>query len=257
MGYYTIYDILTGNPGTITYNEINDLNSKDEKNNKKLYEWHTNVRVITKDGISDIGYYDLDGAVFVKTKKSILGLSYNSKKRYDVKDDYTNIDADGFLLNNEVYNILTSHKDYKKCINKNTLYTLISSYIPKKSKKLNPQFKMQQIDISDIINPQVSIIKKNKWMLVNPKLNTKDGKRNKSRIKKIVNDFIKFSCSLNNKNKTSKTSKSSTKSNKSTRKGPSDSATKFAVGKKKKGNDGNMWVVTKTKSGVKRWKRNK
>ena len=51
--------------------------------------------------------------------------------------------------------------------------------------------------------------------------------------------------------------KSSTKSNKSTRKGPSDSATKFAVGKKKKGNDGNMWVVTKTKSGVKRWKRNK
>ena len=32
---------------------------------------------------------------------------------------------------------------------------------------------------------------------------------------------------------------------------------KICCWKKKKGNDGNMWVVTKSKSGVKRWKRNK
>ena len=39
------------------------------------------------------------------------------------------------------------------------------------------------------------------------------------------------------------------------RKGPEDSATKFSVGTKKKGNDGNTWAITKNKNGVKRWQR--
>ena len=34
---------------------------------------------------------------------------------------------------------------------------------------------------------------------------------------------------------------------------PSESATKFKVGSKKKGNDGNMWIVVENKNGVKRW----
>jgi hypothetical protein len=38
-----------------------------------------------------------------------------------------------------------------------------------------------------------------------------------------------------------------------TRKGPSSSATKFSVGTKKKGNDGNMWKIVKTNNGTKRW----
>lgn len=38
-----------------------------------------------------------------------------------------------------------------------------------------------------------------------------------------------------------------------TRKGPSSSATKFSVGTKKKGNDGNMWKIVKNKNGTKRW----
>ena len=39
------------------------------------------------------------------------------------------------------------------------------------------------------------------------------------------------------------------------RKGPSDSATKFSVGTKKKGNDGNMWKIVENKNGTKRWKK--
>ena len=39
------------------------------------------------------------------------------------------------------------------------------------------------------------------------------------------------------------------------RKGPSESATTCAVGTKKKGNDRNMWVIIKSKNGVKRWKK--
>ena len=37
------------------------------------------------------------------------------------------------------------------------------------------------------------------------------------------------------------------------RKSPTESATLFKVGTKKKGNDGNMWEVKTTKTGVKRW----
>ena len=37
------------------------------------------------------------------------------------------------------------------------------------------------------------------------------------------------------------------------RKSPTESATQFKVGTKKKGNDGNMWEVKTTKTGVKRW----
>jgi hypothetical protein len=37
------------------------------------------------------------------------------------------------------------------------------------------------------------------------------------------------------------------------RKGPASSATKFSVGTKKKGNDGNMWKIVENKNGTKRW----
>lgn len=38
------------------------------------------------------------------------------------------------------------------------------------------------------------------------------------------------------------------------RKAPSDSATKFKVGKKMRGNDGNIWIIIKASNGVQRWK---
>lgn len=46
----------------------------------------------------------------------------------------------------------------------------------------------------------------------------------------------------------SKTSKKIT-----TRKSPSDSATHYKLGTKKVGNDGKMWIITETVSGIKRW----
>ena len=45
------------------------------------------------------------------------------------------------------------------------------------------------------------------------------------------------------------------KTDKKGRKGPSESATKFSVGTKKQGNDGNKWVIIATSSGTHRWKK--
>jgi len=42
---------------------------------------------------------------------------------------------------------------------------------------------------------------------------------------------------------------------KNLRKGPIESATKFNLGKKKLGNDGNMWIIIANASGVHRWKK--
>lgn len=40
-----------------------------------------------------------------------------------------------------------------------------------------------------------------------------------------------------------------------TRKGPSESATKYKVGTRKLGNDGNMWIIKKASNGVQRWQK--
>jgi hypothetical protein len=37
------------------------------------------------------------------------------------------------------------------------------------------------------------------------------------------------------------------------RRSPTESATKFPVGTKKRGNDGNMWIIVKNKNGIHRW----
>ena len=42
---------------------------------------------------------------------------------------------------------------------------------------------------------------------------------------------------------------------KMTRPSPTESATKYKIGTKKKGNDNNTWIVVKTKNGIKRWKK--
>ena len=51
--------------------------------------------------------------------------------------------------------------------------------------------------------------------------------------------------------------KKSSANKKKDRPSPSESATKFKVGTKKKGNDGNMWIIVENKNGVKRWSKNK
>ncbi len=40
-----------------------------------------------------------------------------------------------------------------------------------------------------------------------------------------------------------------------TRKSPTESATLFTLGTIMKGNDGNMWIITETKTNIKRWKK--
>jgi hypothetical protein len=65
---------------------------------------------------------------------------------------------------------------------------------------------------------------------------------------KTFNNYMKYFEKIINKS----LNKSLTNKKKD-RPSPSESATKFKVGKKKKGNDGNMWIIVENKNGVKRW----
>ena len=81
--------------------------------------------------------------------------------------------------------------------------------------------------------------KKSEWyLLFSPTENTTESKQN---IKRILNNVKK----LNKKQSKEKKNRPS----------PSESATQFKEGTKKKGNDGKMYIITVNKNGVKRWQK--
>lgn len=87
------------------------------------------------------------------------------------------------------------------------------------------------------------------YLLYLPIGDSREAKKNSKRIEKILDRIIKGII----KNKPSKSNL--TKKLKFDRPSPSESATEFKEGTKKKGNDGNMYVVAVNKNGVKRWKK--
>ena len=190
MGFVTIYDILTDNPGIMKV-----------KYNNNLYEWHNKVRVILKDGsISDIGHYNGEGSVYIGNEKKGLLDFFSKRIEYWVVDSntiYYNDEYDGFLINNYVYSLLLKNKNYKKCTKNKNLYELLLSYIPKKKKSLSTNLiGIQQIYIpeNNNNNSDSKLIEKNMWTLINPNLSTIDGIKNKKRIETIIENFLNFAC---------------------------------------------------------------
>ena len=92
-----------------------------------------------------------------------------------------------------------------------------------------------------ILNKKLQINANNLNFLMNPLKNVK----NSQRILKIWKPIIK---------KLGKT-KPKISSNVKSRPSPSESATLYKIGHKKKGNDGNMYVIIETKNKIKRWKK--
>lgn len=85
---------------------------------------------------------------------------------------------------------------------------------------------------------------KKDWLLISPLKSKKNEERVIGNIKKLMKT-----------KKQSVKSSDSKSSKRSKRPSPAESATKFRIGSKRKGGDGNLWIVKKTKSGVRRWQR--
>ena len=128
-------------------------------------------------------------------------------------------------------------KNYGKDVNKYTRFQMF----PWTAMFLNnPNFINFEIILN--LNKKLEIDKNTINFLFDPLKN----KKNADRIIKIWKPIIK---NLKLKPKTSK------KKLKTNRPSPSESATLFKIGQKKKGNDGNLYIIVENKKKIKRWKK--
>lgn len=98
----------------------------------------------------------------------------------------------------------------------------------------------QDFDIDELLKN-----KADHYIVHSPLSNTAEGKKNATRIDsniKTIMDKMPKMPSVQKKLKPNRPS-------------PAESATLFKIGTKKKGNDGNMYIITKIKSDIKRWKK--
>ena len=168
---------------------------------------------------------------FYKNSRQPQNIDYGFIKNYDsqyynwIRYFYDNID---YVLESPLKN----SKNKKRILNINHHF----------SKKINPAF----VDFLSVykINNKIPTDKKYVWMekIMNTTWQLNDN---------LINKYMKYFEKIINNSSYEKEKISSNK--KKDRPSPSESATKFKVGTKKKGDDGNMWVIVKNKNGVKRW----
>lgn len=214
--------------GYYSKNEIEMLKKeiKPLKHTSK-YNWINNFILITPDNkivkLSDVNdnwngsFYDLNG-------KEYNAFYYFTKDGRKLK----------FLGKDKEYNNIVVHQDCYKLMNKIDYDTLINS-----DRKIDMQYQTQEPNWTKYF------FNGDEHMLESPLKN----KRNRDRVLKSFKKVPKKSSE--HKSSQPKISKNNKRSN---RPSPSESATLFNIGYKKKGNDGNMYVIIK--SGMtKRWKK--
>jgi predicted DNA-binding WGR domain protein len=194
MGGFTVNDALIDNPVSINYigNKINS----------KPFNWIKKLRVIFKNGeLSNIGYYDGEG-YFVLDDKSFF--SYISPKKYKITDMQKKkyLDGDGYIILDKTYNLLKSNKKFNDCTKNKNLYTLLENFNNSNQKKTGPPSNYtssQYVYYDPTFLNEDSILKKDIWAFTDPDINSKDGIKNKKRIEKIIDLFIKYSCKKDDK----------------------------------------------------------
>ena len=236
------------------------------KNVKKIYnklKWLSDIIIITKDKIIS------------RENIEFRGLSLSSKTSHIDKHGHESYDYEyeifksswpkshklnlipGLICHKSCYCLL--YKKFKIKFNLDYFapflheYSLLNNY----GTTINKYVELQDFILHNYLNNMDNYtsledsLLKNKEFKINIKnlnylLNPLNNKENATRIIKLWIPKIK------NKSKKSIPKKSILKK---LRPSPSDSATKYKVGEKKKGNDGNMYIIVKNKNGVKRWEK--
>ncbi len=235
-----------------------NLNSEEENITVLLPEGK-NYKAVFDNGdylfdIKEIGQYNLSFYFYGNEKyhdvtddnKDLLGLPMHTccwnlaKKKF--KHELTFED----FFNNKFEKIIPSKKkiDYFN-------YYLIEYLNYKPSYKYTLE-KYWDYNINNEVND--FLLNKMDWYIVYlPDGNSPEAKKNSKRIerniKKVINGIIKPKKENSSKDNITK------KYTKKDRPSPSESATQFKEGTKKKGNDGNMYIIVINKNGVKRWKK--
>lgn len=226
---------------------INNFN-KFKKIEKYTFSEYNNITLLLPNLIVKHGVkHDDSNEFYSKTKN--YGEVYFDDPLYD-DDDGTK----GLPMHTECWNLAKNKLKhelkfedflYNKYISKILGY---SNYIFK-SIKYGPSLKYLEqdwnVNLWEINSDAFLLNEKDWYILYKPSGKTTEAKKNSKRIIKILEKIIKGI----------KKPKENTKKLKKNRPSPSESATLFKIGTKKKGNDGNMYIISVNKNGVKRWKK--
>ncbi len=192
------------------------------------YEWlGTSVILTTDNQVINVAPYDVWDRQFIDKSGAIWSASFiledkqNPKPMYDPRSP-KHFFGDGYVMHEHCYKIMQDNYGNFKF---NDIHMGVIDH------GLAAQYELQEIPYPKYF------LESNDWLLEDPLNNEK----NKKRILKIKLPIEKELLK--------------SKQPKAGRKGPSESATSFKVGTEKKGNDGNMWVITEDKNGIKRWKK--
>lgn len=265
MGSFDVYCIICGGP-FIAYPIIKnrDLLKKYLKTNSNKYHdispdgvWEDADGIIeyikSNYNMTNSDYSKLINSVAVlnehKWLEDIIALTENTTDSVKYRDgtafDVINEKKRVFIpVNKNDPHIYCMHKKCYNLLKKNNYninFESIDDFFSKK--EFDIPYNAFEINYGDITNYQGQMFYSplayldKPYILLNPMKN----KKNASRILRLKYPFKK------NKNTTKKFNVN--------RKGPSESATLFAIGTKKKGNDGNMWIIIQDKNKIKKWKK--
>lgn len=230
MGCFDVWCPLCGAPlnGIYYVQGYEDLKDQVPPNIKRVTGWMEKVTVL------------LPNKTIMNTRE--INCSATFAKRED--EYYFDMDKnfeEGVALHDDCWRIAKKQKEklsYKNFENK----SMKNDYIGFTVKGLN--YKPIEKYWSQTFLTDVLLADKKDWLLISPLKNKKNEERVIGNIKKLMKA-----------KKQSKKSLVSKDSKGSKRPSPTGSATKFRIGSKRRGGDGNLWIVKKTKSGVRRWQR--
>ena len=171
--------------------------------------------------------YFTENPLYDDKKYSTYGLPMHTECWNLAKKNYNHeLKLDDFLFNKNILSpIKYLHRGYSTYLLKNINYGDILEY-----------YGQDFYDFKLIQN------EKHWYMYYLPSGKSEESKKNSKRISKILNTIIKGIKKPKEKKLKDRPS-------------PSESATKFKVGTKKKGNDGNMYIISSDKNNVNRWKK--
>lgn len=200
------------------------------KRYSKMSPWTTKLTLLAKGEKPEHGFEEVNGAgVYEKDGKRLFSgdtsfiVMHTSCWKYARR-----IRKHEFKF--EDFELLKIEK-YRSCLFENIDYLGIGVY------------QEQAFSVWDMMDK-----KNDEFFLYSPMGRSKPALRNARRIKRIVAEIFK-----KGKIKTASKKKKPNNKKKMDRPSPSASATTFKVGTRRKGNDGNMYVVKANKNGVQRW----
>ena len=262
--YYSIYSRLEELKNILDKGRYNVVSKKTHKTLKKEKEIDPKLIKYYRKFIRDINklkskfnwcnktYLVIDNDLKINNNNLITGDSGSFKRNevfYNTEKYFWKMDNKSLICHKSCYKLLSDKLNYKLKIddveNKLNDNSLLKSYGKVVDNYTGWQdFPWMEIILNGTGSTRFEIllddgkkieISKNIDFLMDPLKN----KRNQDRILKIWKP-------ITNKKITKK---------KKTRPSPSESATLYKVDKKKKGNDGNMYIIVINKNGVKRWKK--